>query len=254
MVLPLSIYNCNQYKTTLELSCRFKDVSPCGEQISKYICNEHAAIFQLTYQFASYTNGNNEQWHQINTYINTDTNFNLPLFKDSSNTIIQQNIEDYAINAASRFHGIDKCILIEVIKRLVGFNSYGYDVECRNMGWLDESNSGIFITTNDEPSFYDKLPPLHRMLFAYSIPALTVNLGDDVLTNAIANVGLQYKQSSYSLAFSILNQQNVLKWHDSQYCIATPVVLDGVRVINSVQESVKMLPIRNPEYYTNMIV
>nr|WOJ45344.1 vp39 [Apis mellifera nudivirus] len=226
------MFSCfNDINVEQKKSCRFKDVSPCRELVSNFICNEHAAIFGLTYKTASYQNGNNDVWTNIETYISSSANFSLPLFLDPSGEILTSEIHAFALAACNSFPNIRVEALKNVIACYMGMNAY--DTNCSYGGWLDEDSTRIIVQDNNNMvKTLNYLPALHKMLLHYTKPSTVRNTANDSQIYLVPNLSLQYDINNSTQAtyqFIVPNKKILLKWTNKPDCVATPIVLNAIR-------------------------
>lgn len=221
-------------------TCRFKEVSPCRDQVSEYICNEHASIFGIAYKTASYQNGNNDVWSNVESYISSSANFSLPLFLDPSGEILLSEIEAFALSACNVHPNIRAEALKNAISCLMGLNVY--DTNCTFHGWLDDATTQIIVQDNNGAiKTLNYLPPLHKLLFHYSKPSTVRNSTDQSQIYLIPNVSLQYdvnNSTQPTYRFVVPNKKTVLKWTTKSDCVATPIVLNAIRE-NSMKHRVR---------------
>lgn len=224
------MFSCHQYDDVPRKTCRFKDVSPCRDQVSKHICNEHARIFGLAYRVVSYTNGNNDCWSSIESYICSNSNFHLPLFIDTNCEVLMSEIQSFALAACNTFPNIKLKGLEDAIACLMNLSAY--DNNCTFGGWLDDENTRLIVQNQDGVQGLSYIPPLHRLLFHHSKPSLTRNSVDGSQIYLVPNVSLQYDVSNSTAAtyhFVVPNKEYVLKYTDNPDCVATPLVLNAIR-------------------------
>lgn len=229
----VNMFSCfNDANLQQKKTCRFKDVSPCRDLVSTYICNEHASIFGITYKTASYQNGNNDVWNNIESYISSQANFSLPLFLDSHGEILLSEIHTFAMAACNTHPNIRVEALKNTIACLMGLNAY--DKNCSLGGWLDDSKTKIILQDREnKPKTLENLPPLHKMLLHYSKPSVTMlNSEDKSQIYLVPNLSLQYEINNSThptYRFIVPNKKVLLKWTNKADCVATPIVLNAIR-------------------------
>lgn len=223
------------------ISCRFKEVSSCREQVSKYICNGHAELFGITYKLASYLDGNNNAWSNIESYISSSSSFNLPLFIDANGEISMSEIHSFALSVSTTHPNIKIEAFQNAIACLMGINAY--DNMCKFGGWLDEEFSTVLVQDNNDVRSINDLPHLHALLFHYSKPSLSLNNSDGSQVYLIPTISLQYDMSTYK--FRVPNERSVLKWTTQPNCVATPIVLNAIRQTSSTQQVRAFRPVNN---------
>lgn len=238
-----SLFGC--YPQKVQKVCMLKGVGSCGENVSHLICNRHAEIFGVTYATASYQNGNNDTWSKINMYITSPTSLNIPTFIDNRGAIKASEIRTFSINASNQ-HNVDPVKLQEILACLLGVNMYDNDSSCYG-GWINELNSGIIKRQSDsEIEYAYDVPQFHKNLFYYSQPSFVMNMANDIQTYSIPNLSLTYNSESNSYAFTVLNKANILKKTNMPDCIATPIVLDAVRIMSHEPQERTFIPFPVP--------
>lgn len=223
--------------------CRFREVSPCREQVSKFVCNEHAAMFGLRYRLTNYLNGDNDSWSSIDTFVSSTASFNLPLFLDQNGEILLSEIHSFALSVCNSFPNIRLEVLKNVIACLMGINAY--DNNCVNGGWLEDESTRIIVQDTDGTKALRQLPPLHKMLFYYTKPGSIHSSNGDHLF-LVPNIMLQYDTTNSTTAtyhFVIANKKNMLKWSNRPNSVATPIVLNAIRETNVKQQTRTFKPL-----------
>lgn len=225
--------------------CLFNKVSACRTQISKYICNEHASLFGLTYKLANYQNGHNDAWTSIDMYISAPSNLNIPLFVDARGEVLTSEIHAFAISACINYPNINVEELENVIGYLLGLTAF----ENRHTfdGWLEDRSTKIIVQDNGVVRSLSQLPALHRMLFHYAKPSTIVNV-DASQTYLIPNVSLEYDTANTNSAtyrFVMVNRALTLKYTNKSDCVATPVVLNAIRENTTEPKSRAFKPMAN---------
>nr|DBA13062.1 TPA: vp39 [Oryctes rhinoceros nudivirus] len=228
-----SLFACSPANAAKQQSktCIFEGVSPCRDQVSHVICNAHSAIFGLINKTASYHDGDNDIWTKIVTYNSSSNNICIPLFLDSSSKIMMSEIRAFCINACNSYPTIKVEALSGRIACLMGVSMNNAQDFCRK-SWFDDPNSALIIRNNTGSIQYFKdLPPLHKYLFFYINASNIRNSKADTETYLVPNLSLTRNDSSDSYSFIIPNKKNILKYTDKPDCIATPIVLDGIREV-----------------------
>lgn len=244
-----SIFSCVQYNDNRLLkSCAFSGVSPCRDQVAPRICNGHAEYFGLTYRIVTYHNGDNETWTKIVMYISAVSSLHIPLFLDASNKILLNEIRAFAINTQSNFPNIRLEEFQDRIACLMGLNAFGNNQDC-HLSWLDEPTSTVVVRRSGTIQFLSELPPLHRILFSCAEASNIRNTEAGTYTYLVANVSLTYNEASGSFAFVVPNKSIVLKWTNRQNCVATPLVLDSIRLANQKSQDRIFTPISDNQGY-----
>jgi hypothetical protein len=209
--------------------CIFNRVSTCKTQISKYICNEHAALFGITYNLSNYQNGNNDSWTSIDMYISAPSNLNIPLFIDTNGEILTSEIHSFAVSACLNYPKINVEELENTIGYLLGLTAF--DNRHTFDGWLEDQSTSVIVQDNGVVRSLYPLPPLHRMLFHYAKPSTIVNV-DNSQTYLVPNVSLEYDLSNTNVStyrFVMVNRALTLKYTNKVDCVATPIVLNAIR-------------------------
>lgn len=241
-----AMFSCVPYNNrSVTKTCVFQGVSPCHDQINERICNAHAELFGLTYRVVSYHNGDNEAWTKVVAYISDTSSLNIPLFIDYNNKILVQEIRAFAINKQNIFPNINVELFQERIACLMGLNAFGTTLDCHT-SWLDDPTASIILRRNGELSFFNEVPPLHKILFACVEASNIRNVDAGTYVYLIANVSLTYNEATSTYAFVMLNKNSILKWTNKPNCVATPVVLDATRASNYRVQDRVFTPINNP--------
>lgn len=224
-------------------TCIFEGISPCRDHVSHLICNSHAQLFGLINKTASYHDGDNDVWTKIVTYVSASNNITIPLFINSNGTILMSDIQTFAINACNNNPNIKVDALATRISCLMGISMTSQ--HC-NKGWFDEPNSALIIRNNSGRIEYLKeLPQLHKCLFYYINASNIQNTRGGVVTYLIPNLSLTRDDSEDKYSFVIPNKKNILKYTDKPDCVATPLVLDGIREVSQSNEDRTFTPIQN---------
>nr|AHW98247.1 VP39 [Nilaparvata lugens endogenous nudivirus] len=222
-------------------------VSPCRDQVSQFICNVHSRFHGLIYKVAHYTNGDNDTWSRINTYVHTMSNLDIPLFKTQGNATLLSEIQNFTMNVCQMYPGLVKReLLAEKVSCLLCINAISDS--CKIGGWLDEETSYLFIRGADRIlRRYQNLPRLHKILFYYTKPSTTIN-GNTQL-HLTDNALLNWQPSTSSYSFSLIGKQLLLKYTNDESCIATPIVLSGKRTTTPNSNIQVFQPIRDNHMY-----
>lgn len=241
-----SLFTCQPLNNAQQpKTCIFKGVSPCQDQVSHVICNAHAAIFGLINKPASYKNGDNDVWTKIHTYNVSSNNVSIPLFMDSNSKILMSEIRSFCINACHNYRNITVEALITRISCLMGVNINSAQDFC-NKSWFDDPGSALIIRNNSgNIQYFKDLPQLHKYLFYYINASNIKNTASRSETYLVANLSLTRNDSSDTYAFVIPNKSYILKYTDDPDCVATPLVLDGIREISSSAADRTFKPIHN---------
>lgn len=212
-------------------TCQFSSVSPCRDQISDLICNEHAGLFGLTNRRVNYTDGTNEHWSKIVLYVSSEMNLNVPMFLDTNSQLLENDITNFATSVCLNNRNIDVKALVKIICCLLNTNGNG-NAMCDPRGWLIAPKTvlNVYRPNAPTPTYFARLPLLHQILFRYAEAANTHNNNGRVLR--IANVGIVYREHNNSFSFNMLNPKSILKWTKKPDCVATEVVLDATRFVS----------------------
>lgn len=241
-----TMFNCQPLNNNQpNKSCIFEGISPCREQISHVICNAHAAIFGLINKTASYHDGDNDIWTKIVTYNASSNNVSIPLFMDSNSKILMSEIRAFCINACNNYPSIKVEPLSSRIACLMGVSMNSAPEFC-NKSWFDDPNSRLIIRNNTgNIQYFKDLPLLHKNLFYYINASNIRNSKANTETYLVPNLSLTRNDSSDSYAFVIPNKKNLLKYTDKPDCVATPLVLDGIREVLQHSGDRTFTPIHN---------
>lgn len=242
------MFSCVREDTREIKQCRGHKISPCrGNQVSKFFCNEHAEIFHLYYQNTFYQNGNDDTWTSIDTFVTGTGLLNIPLFLDSNCEVLMSEIKTFALSAKHRKPNIDVRELENMIACYMNLTAYD---NCVVGGWLDDSSTKLIVQTGDTIQSLSYIPPLHKMLFFYTKPAILRNESDGSQVYLVPNVSLQSTMntsSAQTYQFTIPNREYMLKYADQLNNLATPVVLNAIRVTTvQQQQSRKFKHIKAP--------
>lgn len=211
-----------------KLSCIFAGINHCSDQISEYICNNHARIFGLTYKRATYTNGENATWSKIVTYQISQSDINIPLFYNLTDGIIDlPSVRDYVASKAAEADISESYINLYAQKITCLLNSTTtFNDRCIIQSWVSAPNTKIIVTGTDSSlSAYDicSIPPLHRMLFAYTNPT-TMSLGEETIL--IRREHIILTDTGDGFKFTTAYKKEILKYNPNDpTCIATPLNL-----------------------------
>lgn len=225
-------------------SCMFECLGSCSNQVSRYICNMHSvSIFGLYYKMICMTDANNDTQQFIVTYLCTNSNWSLPLFK-VDDAISCDELCAFATRAASNACGknnkkYDSHEIFNILSHKMNLNAY-YS-QCQTPTWLEDNPNNCVImhdeTNPNRPIKYLKnLPPLHRELFAYMLPSHTEI--DNNYSMYIDTVTLVRTNLAESPCFTIINKPRVLKYTKDEHCVATPLVLSSIRYITAINDRV----------------
>lgn len=199
--------------------------------VSKYVCNEHAELFGLTYEMVDYTNGNNDNWSKIVTYICSTANFHLPLFRNRNGEILVDEIHAFALTVCNNYPNVNREEFESRIACAMGMNAY--DPACSYGGWMDdESNSMVIVQNGENVSAISQMPKLHRMLLHYTSPSITRNLTNGSQLYLVPTLSLEYdttNPATDTYHFVIPSKQSVLKKTHRPNSVATPIVVNAVR-------------------------
>lgn len=236
---------------TVEKRCVLYELGGCADAVSPFLCNAHAEMFQLIYKLRDYTDGNNNHMPKIETYANTTTNLNIPLFIDQMGVASLPEICSFATQIQSNFRGrsFDIQKLINILSCLVGISAYN-DTLCNIGGWLNEPTSLLYAVHNDQIMTMraKNVTRLFKVLFYYSYPSTTVTIKDDRTEEQqimVENTALVYNSSTTSYAANFVNHETLLKWTRNPDCVATPIVLFGRREIQAQKPTTEYIPIQN---------
>lgn len=241
-----SLFACqpliNEHKNK---TCVFKGVSACGDHVSHLICNNHAGLFGIIYKVANYKNGDNNVWTKIVTYISTNANLSIPLFQDSYAKILASDIRSFALNVCNINQNINVDEFQNRIACLMGVNIFT-NLEDSKKCWLDDPLTEIILRkVDEEPKAFRGIPLLHKILFHYTSPSVIRNPKSGSQTYLVTNLSLTYNHANDRYSFEVPNGSCVLKWTENENCVATPIVLDAIRVISEQNEDRTFKPIFN---------
>lgn len=224
------MFSCMNERSERRRACYFNGISPCRDTISKYICNEHAALFGLTYELVDYTDGNNDNWSKIVTYICSTANFHLPLFLNRNGEILINEIHSFALTISNNHPNINLEEFENRIGCLMGMSAF--ETKCSFGGWLDDGSSNVIIQQPDGAATITQLPQLHRMLLHYTSPSITRNTLNDSQVYLVPTLSLEYDATNPSITtyhFIVPNKKIVLKKTQRPNCVATPIIVNAVR-------------------------
>lgn len=210
------------------MNCVFYRVSTCRDQVVPYICNNHAALFGLEYRMVNYTNGENESWTRYVTYAVSTGSICIPTFEGADRAVNANDVRAFTLNISNQFPNINVRKLDRVLETLLGINTVSLDNCIRT--WLDEASTRLIYRTADGPRVYEgSLPLLHRILFSYCKPS-NVQSGRSYIYS-IPNLIITQDDITKKKAFVVPNKSILLKMTDKPNCVATPLVLEAIRVI-----------------------
>lgn len=242
----------NDPANTKKNNCIFKDLSPCYDHVSQYICNGHSEmIFELFYHNVSYTTGNNETGYKILTYITSKWNWSLPLFQNHETNIVSLD-ELYAFaNGVSvgTNSKINAMKLFDILSSHMSLNAYVN--HCLPKTWINEYEDNCVILTDeiDDPKikFMYELPPLHRYLFAYIDNTQLIDGPNKTIR--IDTISLIRSNARTSPNFVTINKPRILKYTHKKDCLATPLVLTSMRFLKP--QDTKMTYTKSNKIQTN---
>jgi len=116
---------------------------------------------------------------------------------------------------------------------------------CQEKTWFDENPNNRIVLHNrlEETTLYlDKLPTLHKMLFAFMPPNLTIDSTTQRHTVQLNNFGLVI-ENDIPATFKIMNPSYVYKKTRDVNCVSTPLIMSGLRYIK--QEDRKVTYIKD---------
>lgn len=225
-----SLFACRPDTAQQTKSCVLFGVSQCRDQVSHVICNAHASIFGLINKTVSYHDGENNQTTKIVTYISASNNVSIPLFMDSHSKISIGEIQAFAINACNLHPEIKVDKLASQIACLMGVNMRMHDYCPKS--WFDDANSALIIrNSSGKVQYFKSLPQLHKCLF-YFVNASNIRHSNISETYLVPNLSLTRNDSSDTYSFIVPRKNNILKYTNHPDCVATPVVLDGIREVS----------------------
>lgn len=228
-----SLFSCQQLSTyNPAKTCIFSGVSRCEDRVSPLICNRHAAIYGLINIVAHYHDGDNNSWSKIVTYAHSTSNINIPLFTDSNNKVNMNEVSAFCINAHNNFPDINYERLIRCMTSLLEIDATSCFIDC-SKSWYDDIGSFLLVKNNTGSiQFFKELPLLHKCLF-YFINASTIrNIKAESETYLVPNLVLTRSDSDDTYAFTVPNKKLLLKYTDKPNCVATPLVINGIREIS----------------------
>lgn len=223
---PPITYEETKYK------CLFQGIGgQCYDQVSKFICNGHAEYFGLKYMVQNYMTATNESFTKIIT-CTTTTPFNVPFFIDLNNVVDLKEIETFAHNVAHSFRGVRTDVLAE---RINCWYANQYPPIC-NTFWMDSIN--VAVQTGDEIKFMPNIPVLIKLLLHYVEVSNTFDdTGKQILY--VPNLTVVLNKSNNKLCLKLLNPSMVLKYHEKENPVVTPLVLHSYKKITAQQEVIQ---------------
>lgn len=239
------MFSCASITKSAILQCPFKDVSPCYNQVSPYICNEHLQWFGLFAKRCDYTDGENNNTSRIEIYCTSYNSLRIPLFINPSGVYILDQINNFANEIKSKFNNVDTIKLCNALTCSVGLSNSRFLDNCLIGSWLNEPDVMLFVKDrNGELSTIDvkMLPNLHKILFWHVKPSCIRNRTTDSYTYSPHTLILKYEPSSDSYMFELENKSIVLKYTDNPDCVATPLVLCAIRYITKSKENIEYRP------------
>jgi hypothetical protein len=122
--------------------------------------------------------------------------------------------------------------------------------------WLGEENTNLIVQTPENQPVPDRpyatrMRPLHKILLYFAKPGLTKNVKTGTEIFLAANLTLSYNSSTDSYSFVMLNKDAILKYTDAQNCVATPIVLNGIREITQTTSNIIFKPAMRSIGYNN---
>lgn len=240
----MSFFTCVNPVEVRNKFCFFANVSACGDHVSQFICNNHAALFGIKYRIRSYCDGMNNTSTRINTYITTNHNFHIPLFITAEGKIMVDEIKTFCQNI-QQLNDQQRNKFEQSVGCLVGLNTYSSTVFCDGLkGWLGDSATKIIVLMHNgvAQELNVQLPDLHKALFYYTRPTVT-EVGTTQIY-AITNISLVGDETNTSFAFSLINPSNILKLTlpNSE---ATPLVLHAITTRTPKPETRTFAPMSN---------
>lgn len=235
-----SFLDCGQERPKREDFCFFKHVGACARHVSEYICNNHAnAFFGVTYEKADFITGLNQPFSRILMHGFANGNINIPVFKNSRNEIVSDEVDSFVETASSKMT-FDPADLRERILCLLSKEILQRNVNCK-AGWLGEKNSYLIVTAEgEEMRYYNDLPYFIQALLQYSDPSNVLSSfpsADNNTTNSIylmTNLILVRDTMTDCYRFQVPSQvlPIFLKYDPSaRRSIAHSIVVDAVREI-----------------------
>ncbi|UDM55394.1 VP39 [Phenacoccus solenopsis nudivirus] len=206
--------------------------TPCSsDRASRYICNDHAEIFQLNYLCRTTTNGDNNQRSEIFTVITSQTRFNLPLFVRGPNKIDADELTTFVTMVTTRHKNIQPDLLYSAISSLLHSSPRMYMHYTES--WLDREDNMLYGHSDTNQCFRvctKDLPLLHKMLFCYSKPSLTMLDETTADFEPVTTICLKSEKSQRTPYFTTPNPKNVLKYINKDSIIGNFVIC-GERTI-----------------------
>lgn len=209
--------------------CIFEGVSPCRDQVSHVICNAHSRLFGLIHKSNSYRNDSGLEWVKINVYAMSQNSLTIPMFIDNYNKVLMSEIKNFTMNVCNKNPNIRVDVLQDRIAHLVGINLFGPDLECEP-SWLSEASTNVLIHKRDDNAFLTELPQLHRLLLFYANPSNIKNESTGSGVYLIPNLTVVLNEQSNMFTFVVPTPNILLKYTDDSGCVATPLVIDALRV------------------------
>lgn len=239
-----NVFNCPPfYNGMKELNCPFKSVSPCKDQISQHICNRHANYFGLTYDRASYTNGNNYNTLLIETYVSSQSNLKIPLFLCDNGTVDSVQIRTFVESVKSNYNDVNAVELVSVLSNLLGVYLVQDPLICNS--WLNEETSYLIMTINNQARYVGDLPLLHRLLLFHVEPNQTMYHETNEPFTVVRIPNIHLERFNDGTAITMIEPSLVFKKTTDKKCRATPLCIHGFRIKtqSNLETTIKKIPI-----------
>lgn len=223
----------------------FAELKNCGEKVSNFICNTHSVrIFNLIYRFVEFSTAEFESDTAIVTYYTSDSNKTIPTFRFEDGTINMTELRMFADRVKLNGSGIDTERLQSILACSVGLTAS--PIACVTGGWLDNPSTYLMVESerNTRISYrnaLETLPELHKKLFYYALPSMTIK-NDEEHVIRVENMIL--KQSGNKMEFTPTNKSLLLRFNGKPNCLATPIVLGAVYKPNFVNDTVRYTTIK----------
>lgn len=219
------------------MRCRYESLKGCADQVSEHICNAHAVKYHgLYYAYVTMTDGNNDEIATIVTYVMSQNSINIPLFWDPLTLVVDLHaIRSYAkrvtgSRSGNNYREDEADAVFSVINNWMGVTSYvDHCTDKRN--WFDDHEKNCIILHDritQELRYLTNLPTMHKQLFAYMPANFSEDLRTQRKTVLLNNFGLVIENDSPA-TFKIMNPTHVFKKTRDPNCVATPLVISGIR-------------------------
>ena len=212
-----------------EGKCILNGIGQCGAQVALYICNKHAELFSLVFKKEFYTNGDNDSWSDVATYVTGNKTFILPYFVNPNTGVLKvEDVKNYVASMVAQrpeFKRNEKDLL-ERICSLLGLSLVTNSI---TRTWLNDALLAVKRTDKIWSLPTKDMPMLHKVLLTHTKPSYLINESNGTSNVWVDNICLTEKDGNY--AFVISNKSSLLK-KTSTDSVATPLVLCAVKKVN----------------------